>query len=96
MSPPTFEANARTLRTRSLLDFLQFLDLGRHFHTSDPRDKVFAMLGMPCFVKLRPALIADYKKSLVEVYQDVVELSLLHMPNLEFLSYVQHDSFIPD
>jgi hypothetical protein len=76
----------------------------RRFHTTDPRDKIYAVLGMEAFqveefrleekdtypISKKPWISADYTKSTVEVYRDLAATLILKEPrNLNPLSYVQ-------
>jgi hypothetical protein len=76
----------------------------RRFHTTDPRDKIYAVLGMEAFqveefqleekdtypISEKPWISADYTKSTVEVYRDLAATLILKEPrNLNPLSYVQ-------
>ncbi|KAH8791065.1 hypothetical protein BGZ57DRAFT_875146 [Hyaloscypha finlandica] len=49
---------------------------------------------MPIFTDHSSVIKADYTKSKLEVYQQIVDLSLKQKPNLEFLSVVQHIKLI--
>lgn len=63
----------------------------RRFQTTDPRDKIYAVLGMEAFqVEEKPWIRADYAKSTVEVYRELAVKLILDEPkNLGPLSYVQ-------
>ncbi|KAL8695328.1 MAG: hypothetical protein Q9218_000227 [Villophora microphyllina] len=69
---------------------LELLDYMRPTESSEPRDKVYAILGMAS--DLDPfSIIPDYSKSLAEVYTDVVRFSFSQPRNgLQVLSQVAH------
>ncbi|KAH8775784.1 heterokaryon incompatibility protein-domain-containing protein [Hyaloscypha sp. PMI_1271] len=58
------------------VSIINFLNGCRRFSCSDPRDKIFALLGMPIFTDHSSVIKADYTKSKLEVYQQIVDLSL--------------------
>ncbi|KAL8992030.1 MAG: hypothetical protein Q9169_007430 [Polycauliona sp. 2 TL-2023] len=57
----------------NLLDLIEYL---RVAECSEPRDKVYAVLGMAADQKNPGRLIPDYSKPLAEVYTDAVRFSL--------------------
>ncbi|KAI4267787.1 MAG: hypothetical protein L6R38_008099 [Xanthoria sp. 2 TBL-2021] len=82
---------------------LRLLTQFRHCEATDPRDKVYALLGiasdMPDDADLKP----NYAKSVAEVYQDLVEFIVKKDRNLDILrachiSGPEHDlpSWVPD
>jgi len=83
-------------RRHSLLDLLH---LTAHSKASEPRDKIFALLGLSIEgleLDNYPSLKPDYGKSIVEVYADVVHHLVRnphngHNSKLGVLSLVQHD-----
>lgn len=77
------------------LDFLSSLNLFRGLLATDPRDKVFALLGLPPFASVSKQLVPDYTKTKTEVYRSIVELSLSSYGNLDILSYVHNDDPLP-
>lgn len=87
----------RTSRHSNRFSFFYELHRARHLMASDPRDKVFAMLG---HYSIRDSsnrelreLKADYTKTVEEVYIEVAARGLLgHEEALLTLASVQHDS----
>ena len=66
------------------------LELLRWHDCKDPRDKVYTALGMACDVT-ENNIEPNYKRSVVEVYKDVVRFVLAKAPGnrgLDFLGYV--------
>jgi hypothetical protein len=63
---------------------------GIRFAASDPRDRVYALLGMPCWKTQLPNFRADYSLSVKQVYQKVTEASIEAEKTLDILWYVQH------
>jgi len=75
--------------------FISILDRGREQNSSDPRDKVFALLGHPSAKRRsRNGTIvqADYSKTTAEVYQELAVESMRDHGNLHPLSAVVHIS----
>lgn len=64
--------HAEKLCSRRPVKLLPLLDLARLADASDPRDKVFALLGFT-FQAEREGLEADYTKNLAQVYMQVAE-----------------------
>jgi hypothetical protein len=91
---------------------LEVLHSLRRFHTTDPRDKIYAVLGMKAFqvgdpqaeeedarysTSGKPWISADYTKSTVEVYRNFATTLILKEPrNLNPLSYVQSGRGLPN
>ncbi|KAL8651548.1 MAG: hypothetical protein Q9226_004655, partial [Calogaya cf. arnoldii] len=72
----------------SLLELLDYL---RATECSEPRDKVYAVLGMAIDLSSPGDIIPDYSKSLAEVYADVVRFSLSQADQgLQVLDHVTH------
>lgn len=75
---------------------LYMLWITQHRKATDPRDRVFALLGLPtdlCSHEL--SFEADYHQSTIEVYRDLARFSILNLQSLDVLSYVCHaDSFL--
>lgn len=61
---------------------------------TDPKDKVFALLGLQPFLVLPQPVQPDYNKSKLHVYISVVEVSLKHHGDLSILSFVHHTDSI--
>lgn len=49
---------------------------------------------MPAFTQSNTVLEADYTKSKIEIYQDIIPLAITQTSSLEFLSAVQHRKLI--
>jgi hypothetical protein len=79
------------------------LEIHRFAKSSDPRDKVYAFLGL-ADKRLAPfrthpkALVPDYNLSVQDIYTETARLLLLSHGNLSLLSHVQDPSLtqIPD
>ncbi|KAF2454933.1 heterokaryon incompatibility protein-domain-containing protein [Lineolata rhizophorae] len=74
--------------------FLRLLTLTRQFRCSDPRDRVFGLLGLPMEEvdtdKGEVFLEPSYAKSTAEVYVELARKVLDKMRTLHLLSAVQH------
>ncbi|OHF02010.1 heterokaryon incompatibility protein [Colletotrichum orchidophilum] len=70
--------------------FLEVLIAFRDHHATNLRDKVYGLLGLmsPENLELFPSV--DYRKSLAEVYVDVVVTAVRGSQTLSALCYVQH------
>ncbi|KAJ4413819.1 hypothetical protein N0V82_008313 [Gnomoniopsis sp. IMI 355080] len=91
-----FIESDRTSRHANRFSFFYELHRARHLMASDPRDKVFAMLGhysiRDCSNSELRELKADYTKTVEEVYIDIAVRGLLgHEQALLTLATVQHD-----
>jgi Heterokaryon incompatibility protein (HET) len=75
---------------RDSTELLMTIHMATTYNATDPRDRVYAMLGLPVFSSLSPSINADYTLSTIEVYRIVVELSIRVLGNLDGLSYVMH------
>lgn len=77
----------RTLGGRIYL--LDILNRMRRYECQDPRDKVYAALGMAVDVRDND-IVPDYSKSPMEVYMDVVKFSVANANEdiFNFLGYV--------
>lgn len=77
--------------------FLDLIDLFRGLHATDPRDKIYALLGL-----LRHSLgeqiqiKVDYHKSVPEVLFDAISQSVRSEGNLHFLSYIHYHPNLED
>ncbi|KAI0535969.1 HET-domain-containing protein [Xylaria digitata] len=87
----------------------QLLHYSRFFEASDPRDKVFAILGLWRFTRGNQTeqidIWPDYKKNISEVYTEATTAAIQESGNLDILSLVegpcrektaQLPSWIPD
>ncbi|KAK1461604.1 heterokaryon incompatibility protein [Colletotrichum melonis] len=70
--------------------FLEILIAFRDHHATNLRDKVYGLLGLmrPKDLELFPSV--DYRKSVAEVYADVVITAVTDSKTLASLCYVQH------
>lgn len=68
----------------------------RHFHCSDQRDKVYALLSFPPLCRLRPLIQPNYCKSVAEVFEEVTVRSFTSCENLGLLSSLEHDCAIDE
>lgn len=87
-------ADLRRHRQLQLLDALQFL---RVFSCTDPRDRVYAILGL--VERNEDIIVPDYGRSLAQVYIDAVRYCIAGYPSrhrLNFLAYVSGSSDIQD
>jgi Heterokaryon incompatibility protein (HET) len=77
----------------SQTDLLVILSYLRKFGCQDPRDKVYAALGMAIDIK-RGDIVPDYSQSCVAVYQSVVKWCINSEKDhaLDFLGYVARPS----
>lgn len=80
----------RFCRRRETEPILHALHYGRGFRCSDPRDHVYALLGMPAIYGVHN-IMADYTKSPLDLFQDIAHLAIEWSNTLSILSYVQHE-----
>jgi hypothetical protein len=81
----------------SSISLLQLLKLTRQFACSDPRDRVFAHLGLANSIESDVSSIEpDYTKSVQEVYREVAARLLEESGTLQVLSAVQHGIKVPE
>ena len=76
------------LSTLPLLDALRF---ARRFESSDPRDKVYAVINWDDHNDKQSQIVPDYSKSVVEVYRDTAHMILEETNNLSVLTHVHHN-----
>jgi hypothetical protein len=74
--------------------FRYLLQVHRHCEASDPRDMIYAFLGLAWkerlpFTAYPEAIVPDYKISVQKLYTTVVKAMLLSYKDLRFLSHVQ-------
>ncbi|KAH8770898.1 heterokaryon incompatibility protein-domain-containing protein [Diaporthe sp. PMI_573] len=82
-------------KSRQHISFLQLLTLTRPFMATDPRDKIYGILGIPTTdsdpdtddLFLQP----DYEKDLSEAYINCSLAIIRRTQSLRLLSYVQHE-----
>jgi len=91
----------------SLQLILQVLARYRSREITDPRDKVYALMGLAKDVRdvgvegLTYSIQADYGKSVAEVYRDTTLFALLSTSSIEILSHCREGqetfaSWVPD
>jgi hypothetical protein len=82
--------------SKSPESLLYLLWTTQHCKATDPRDRVFALLGLPTDLSSHElSFEADYHKSTIEVYQDLAKFSILNLQSLDVLSYVCHANSLP-
>lgn len=72
-------------------DWVYILEGHRDLDATDPRDKVFTLLGLPSFARLSAestTVTPNYHKSILKVYTTVVETAIRVKGNLFMLSYL--------
>ncbi|KAE9582166.1 Heterokaryon incompatibility protein 6, OR allele [Colletotrichum fructicola] len=62
----------RAPKYRDAADLLHLLDLARHCHATDPRDKVFSLFGLISCAEIE-GLSADYSKSTTEIFMYIAQ-----------------------
>jgi hypothetical protein len=71
--------------------FLEIISTFRGLEATDPRDKIYALLGLLQFnPELDVKIVADYRKSLPEVLFDTIKESIHAEGNLHFLSHIHY------
>lgn len=101
------EPRSSVLRASLMLNYLLYRT--RAYHTKDQRDKIFALLGIlaqiaQCRGFAPIPFVADYEKSMTDVYKDVAQNILKSTQTLDLLSLVHHTpmrasqlpSWVPD
>jgi hypothetical protein len=91
--------NAYMMRDRKLhgnLRLPELLTWARYFETTNPLDKVYAMMGMPQFAQLSPPLEVSYAQSKQELYREVTTRCILELQQLDVLGQVQHNDWVPE
>jgi hypothetical protein len=82
--------------------FLRVLEHARLLKASDPRDRIFGLLGLsPAFARVLPA--ADYSRTPSDIFVEVAESVIIHSRSLLILtaihderSALDHPSWAPD
>ncbi|KAF6817868.1 heterokaryon incompatibility protein [Colletotrichum musicola] len=74
----------------SELSFLEILTTFRDFDATNPRDKVYGLLGLASEEALEGFPAVDYRKSVAEVYADVVKTSVDSTRTLISMCHVKH------
>lgn len=72
------------------IGILHALHCASHFEASDPRDRIYALLGMPHFESLAREVEVNYQLSTLRVYQNACQAIIKLSRNIEVLSYVSH------
>ena len=75
---------------RTLFQFPQSLSFARSLGCTDPRDKVYAILGMVSLGE--PSITPDYDKSIEKVYGEAVRHWITEASSLDILSWVSDKS----
>jgi hypothetical protein len=75
----------REFRERGGCDLLEIMQRFRHFECVDPRDRIYALLGL--IGRLGPSILVDYSRSVEDVHAGVTMAILEHSGNLRVLSY---------
>lgn len=70
--------------------FIGLMMLTRQFQSTDHRDRVYALLGLPHRDKDLWSIEPDYTKTVNNIYLQVTQKALLHKQKLTVLSAVQH------
>ncbi|KAI3542625.1 hypothetical protein CSPX01_06830 [Colletotrichum filicis] len=87
---PSWHANVTNYGGRSA-HIIDMLVRARQLEASDPRDKIFALLGISTNVDLDNRLMAvDYSKSQAEVQTNLARYIMEEHKSLDILSYVDH------
>ncbi|KAH7072421.1 heterokaryon incompatibility protein-domain-containing protein [Paraphoma chrysanthemicola] len=74
------------IRSNDVLGLLHTLETYRNFQATDPRDKVYGLLGILRNPGVPLPITVDYNKSVVEVYTDVVWAAIEITNDLAILS----------
>lgn len=72
-------------------DWLWMLFLGKNFEVTDPRDHLYAMMGLPTFREQCPQLRVDYAKDTEHTFRDLAFMSIEQSRSLNILSFVQQE-----
>ncbi|KXH69268.1 hypothetical protein CSAL01_12495 [Colletotrichum salicis] len=87
---PSWHTNVTNYGSRSA-HIIDMLVRARQLEASDPRDKIFALLGISTNVDVDNRLVAvDYGKSTAEVQTDLACYLIEEHKSLDMLSYVDH------
>ncbi|KAH6639409.1 heterokaryon incompatibility protein-domain-containing protein [Boeremia exigua] len=86
--------NARHNQESETLPFLHLLDVARSFEVTDPRDKIYGLLGLPTMYddRSKDPIIPNYALSASRVYTDVTRKYISREQNLDILALVLCDS----
>jgi hypothetical protein len=89
-----FWYNAYIMRSRhhqATISVAAMLSQGQNFVTTDPRDRIYALLGTLPLREWENKLQPDYHRSRLSLYLDVARRCLLDAKDPFFLSYIQHN-----
>ncbi|WYZ46615.1 hypothetical protein EsH8_IX_000840 [Colletotrichum jinshuiense] len=87
---PSWHTSVTNYRGRST-DIIEMLDRARQLEASDPRDKIFALLGISTNVDIDDSRTAiNYEKSAPQVYADFARYIMERTKSFDMLSYVNH------
>ncbi|KAH6866633.1 heterokaryon incompatibility protein-domain-containing protein, partial [Alternaria rosae] len=70
---------------------LQALSTYRRWHATDPRDKVYGILGLTELGEQRSIIPIDYEKSAAEVFHDAATAIIRWTSDLAVFAHVHHD-----
>ena len=74
------------------LDFLYLVSSTRSSHATDPRDRIYALLGVAAGKDQRQALIPDYSKTASQVYKEFFKEFVEQNQDLLILAHSMHPS----
>lgn len=74
--------------------FYTLLTIMKNYRSTDPRDKVFAILGLLEGLGVTPPLEPNYKISVCKLYMQVSKIIYENTHNLAFLSLVERNALI--
>ena len=89
-----YNLQQRRRRLREELNFVQVVDYLRQYDASDPRDKIYAGIGL--VTHFTPGTMkVDYRLSVVEVYIEFVRYTIDIDQNLDILAYATEPARTP-
>jgi hypothetical protein len=89
---PAWHSRVDNYKGRTL-DILHTLQMGRRLEALDPRDKIYALLGISTGIGLEdPLITVDYRKSHREVYLDFARYSIESSNSYDILSYLYENN----
>jgi hypothetical protein len=75
---------------RQDIGIVRALHCASHFEASNPRDRIYALLGMPHFGGLAKEIEVNYQLSTIRVYQNACQAIIKLSRNIDVLNYVSH------
>jgi hypothetical protein len=93
----SFVWNAAAMRWREFRhgnSRLETLEFARNFHASFASDHIYALLGLPVFVKEPLNLNPDYSKCAFQVYRDMAEAWISSVGDLNILAFVLNEEVL--